>query len=105
MITGQISKAARGILVILTVVGMCSCVRNEYDMNNLNTEVTIAQKGLALPLGSTKQIKISELLSQSGDNIISADENGISLCISDTMKLADQLPNFKEIYEIRNWRL
>ena len=78
MLKGQISKAARGILVILTVVGMCSCVRNEYDMNNLNTEVTIAQKGLALPLGSTKQIKISELLSQSGDNIISADENGIS---------------------------
>ena len=103
MLKGQISKTKIGVLVLLSVVGLYSCVRKEYDMNNLNTEVTIAQKGLALPLGSTKQIKISELLSQSGDNIISADENGISLCISDTMKLADQLPNFKEMFKFEGF--
>lgn len=94
------SRFDRGILFLAVGMGLCSCVRNEFDIANLNTEVTIAENGLAVPLGSTKKIRVSELLSQSGADIISIDEGGLSLCISDTMDLSEQFPDFGNMFQL-----
>ena len=61
------------LLSALALPGLFSCAKKEYDLNNLNTEVTIAQEGLALPVGSTKQIKVKELLNKVGDDILSSE--------------------------------
>jgi len=50
------SNAAVFILTAVLAVGFSSCVNEEYDPENINTEVTIAGEGLSLPLGSTKQL-------------------------------------------------
>ena len=53
---------------VLVVVSSCvtlasSCVNNDYQLSedNINTNVTIFQEGLILPLGTTAPIKLSEL--------------------------------------------
>ena len=59
----ELRKGTIGVLSLaFATFGMSSCVQNKYDLDNLNTEVTIAQDGFAMPLGSTKQIKAKDLL-------------------------------------------
>ena len=85
------------LLSALALPGLFSCAKKEYDLNNLNTEVTIAQEGLALPLGSTKQIKVKDLLKKAGDDFISSSEDGLEISIADTMELGNNLPKFSEM--------
>ena len=85
------------LLSALALPVLFSCAKKEYDLNNLNTEVTIAQEGLALPLGSTKQIKVKDLLKKAGDDFISSSEDGLEISIADTMELGNNLPNFSEM--------
>ena len=42
--------------------GLTSCVNEEYDVSNINSEITLAGNGLTLPLGSTKQLTIKNVL-------------------------------------------
>ena len=90
------------LLSALALPGLFSCAKKEYDLNNLNTEVTIAQEGLALPVGSTKQIKVKELLNKVGDDILSSDNNGLELSIADTMHLGEQLPDLREMLKFED---
>ena len=76
------------LLSALALPGLFSCAKKEYDLNNLNTEVTIAQEGLALPLGSTKQIKVKDLLKKAGDDFISSSEDGLEISIADSISLS-----------------
>lgn len=53
------------ILGMATAVAMLasSCVTNEYDLNNINTEVTVGGDGLELPIGYIDTLTIDSLLS------------------------------------------
>ena len=39
-----------------------SCVNKDYDIDKLDTEITLASEGLELPLGKTAPITIQDLL-------------------------------------------
>lgn len=97
----ELRKGTIGVLSLaFATFGMSSCVQNKYDLDNLNTEVTIAQDGFAMPLGSTKQIKAKDLLKNAEGDIISSNENGLEISIKDTISLAEQLPDFGNLLKI-----
>jgi hypothetical protein len=76
-------------------------VNEEYDVKDINTEVTIMQEGLSLPLGSTKQLALKDLLSGLDEDMLQVLDGGAyAFRISDTLSLGDQLPDLTEIVEI-----
>ncbi len=58
------SRVTTFFVAFLFVFSALSCVQEEYEISeeNLDLEVTVFQDGVALPLGSTEAIKVSELL-------------------------------------------
>ena len=95
------STAGLCILAILLMFGLSSCVNKEYDMDKLNTEVTVAGEGLTLPLGKTAPITMGDLLSDLDQDVIQAVEGGAyALRIADKMSLGDQLPDLKTLIDI-----
>ncbi len=80
-----------------------SCVNEEYDMSgdNLNLEVTPFQEGVTIPLGSTEQIKLKELLKDVDEDILKAAENGAySISMGDSFDMSEELAELKELIEI-----
>ncbi len=55
-----------------------SCVNDEYDMSgdNLNKDVTLFEDGVTLPLGTTEQIKMKDLLKDVNTDVLQVGENG-----------------------------
>ena len=51
-----------GLLLAAISLIVVSCVQQEYDIEELNTEMTIGAAGLGIPLGSTQQLKIQDFL-------------------------------------------
>ena len=95
------SNAAVFILTAVLAVGFSSCVNEEYDPENINTEVTIAGEGLSLPLGSTKQLVLKDLLTGlDGDMLQVLDGGAYALRINDTLSLGDQMPDMTDIMNI-----
>ena len=49
-------------------ISALSCVEQEYEISeeNLNTEVTIFQEGVQIPIGSTAELKVKDLLETFG---------------------------------------
>ena len=80
---------------------LVSCVNEEYDVNDLNTEVTLVEKGLTIPLGSTKQLALKDLLSGLDEDMLQVLEGGAyAFRISDSLSLGDQLPDLTDIIDI-----
>lgn len=80
-----------------------SCVNEEYDMSeeNLNLEVTTFEEGLILPLGSTEQIKLKELLKDVDADILGVGENGAySISFNDSFDMDEQLSSLTDLIEI-----
>ena len=53
-----------GLVVMLSCMFLAiSCVNNDYELSEdkINTDVTIFQEGLTLPLGTTAPIKMGDL--------------------------------------------
>ena len=89
-------------LFLLLFLGV-SCVNEEYDMSedNLNLEVTPFEDGLTLPLGSTDQIKLKELLKDVDPDILGTGENGAySIRFNDSFDMTDQLSSLKDLVNI-----
>lgn len=82
-----------GLLFTAIILVVTSCVKQEYDLNNLNGEVTIAASGLAFPLGSTKQLKLKDFLDSVSTDILNKDNGGAYfLKLEGGISLDDVLP-------------
>ena len=88
-------------VAVLVASALSSCVNEEYDVQDINTEVTIMQEGLSLPLGSTKQLALKDLLSGLDEDMLQVLDGGAyAFRISDSLSLGDQLPDLKDIIDI-----
>lgn len=80
---------------------LVSCVNEEYDVNDLNTEVTLMEEGLTLPLGTTKQMFLKDLLSGTDEGLLQVLDGGAyAFRLSDSLKFDYQLPDLKDIMDI-----
>ncbi|MGM9785744.1 MAG: DUF4621 domain-containing protein [Candidatus Cryptobacteroides sp.] len=92
--------ALRMLFLLPAMAGLASCVNEAYDPENINTEITVAQSGLAIPVGSTKQLKVKDLIKDLDGDILSQINGEYAIQISDKMSLADKLPDLKEMLKI-----
>lgn len=76
---------------------LSSCVNEAYNVENIDTEITVAQDGLALPLGSTKKIQVSELVSKLGTDMISVLDGSYAIRQNGELNLTDELPDLSEM--------
>ncbi len=90
------------VVILLSVIGLgSSCVNEEYDMSDLNLEVTPFEDGLTLPLGSTEQIKLTDLLKDVDTSFINVGPDGAySIGMKDSLDMAEQLTEITDIIEI-----
>ena len=78
-----------------------SCVNKDYDIDKLDTEITLASEGLELPLGKTAPITIKDLLKDMDQEMITALENGTcAFRIGESFPLSDNLPDMNSIISI-----
>lgn len=78
-----------------------SCVNKDYDIEKLDTEITLASEGLELPLGKTAPITIKDLLKGMDQEMITALENGTcAFRIGESFPLSDNLPDMNDIISI-----
>ena len=80
---------------------LSSCVNEEYDVDNLNTEVTLASEGLILPLGTTKPLTLKSLFSDMDADVLQVLDGGAyALRINDGISLGNQIPSLDEVLEM-----
>lgn len=79
---------------------LSSCVNEAYNVENIDTEITVAQDGLALPLGSTKKIQVSELVSKLGTDMISVLDGSYAIRQNGELNLTDELPDLSGMLKI-----
>lgn len=93
------SFAWSGILILAaSVLCFSSCVNEEYDVADLDTEVTLAGESLTLPLGSTKQLTLKSLMSGMSEDMLQVLDGGAyAFRINDRLDLGEQLPDMKEM--------
>jgi hypothetical protein len=73
--------------IAAVVLLVTSCVNQEYDLSNVNPEITLCESGLAFPVGSTQKITVKDLLNSGDQSIFSKGEDG-TLYISSNGTLA-----------------
>ena len=74
--------------------GLTSCVNEEYDVSNINSEITLAGNGLTLPLGSTKQLTIKNVLKDMDMDMLRVQEDGsYAIGVKDELDLTSVLPD------------
>lgn len=95
-------KAVKVLITGLVLPGLFSCAKKEYDLDNLNKEVTIAQSGLALPIGSTKQITVKDLLKDVETDVLTQFNGGYAIKFEDKMDLGENLPDFQDMIKIND---
>ncbi|MGN0191142.1 MAG: hypothetical protein ACI39U_05750, partial [Candidatus Cryptobacteroides sp.] len=89
------------VLASMLSLGLSSCVNKNYDIDKLDTEITLASEGLELPLGKTAPITINDLLKGLDGDMITALENGTcAFRFSDSFPLSDNLPDMGDIIQI-----
>lgn len=53
-----------GLLLVTMTLVVSSCTKSEYNLDNLNKEITVGASGLAVPLGSTAKLTFHDLLDE-----------------------------------------
>lgn len=82
--------------LIMAAVAMLvtSCVNGEYDLSNINPEITLCESGLAFPVGSTQKITIKDLLDSGEQTIFGKGEDGTLYITSNgTLSIDDAIPS------------
>lgn len=82
-----------------------SCVNEEFDMSedNLNLEVTPLQDGVVLPLGSTDEIRLSDVLEDVDFEALKAGADGAySISFSDEFDMSEELSSLKDMVKIED---
>lgn len=76
-------RVTASIVTLISVFATMSCVQQEYEISeeNLNLEVTIFEEGAQIPLGSTGEMNMKDMLetfgqSEAAEHLNSAGENG-----------------------------
>ncbi len=85
-------------LSLLSVIVLsASCVNEEYDMSNgkLNLEITPFQGGLSLPLGSTEQIRMKDLLSDANSDVLQVENGAYVVKYDGSFDMGDGLSSLK----------
>lgn len=103
MIKNRLSGVMALLSLLFFAVSVVSCVNEEYDMSedNLNLEVTPFEEGVVLPLGSTEQIKLKELLKDVDADILNVGANGAySISFSDSFDMTEELSSLKDLIDI-----
>ena len=88
------------LMTIVAVLCFSSCVNEEYDMSDVNTEITIGSESITLPLGTTKQLTLSSLMAGMDQDMLQVLEGGYAFRMGDIMSFGDQLPDMKEMLSI-----
>lgn len=97
------SYVAVAAVAALLASGLSSCVNEEYDVEDLNTEITVGAEGLTLPIGSTKQLKLKDLIAGMDEDMLQVLDGGAyALRISDSLSLGEQLPDLKGMIDIQD---
>lgn len=95
------SDLSKSILMILFAVSFSSCVNEEYDVEDINTEITVGSEGVSIPLGSTRQLTLKNMLSGMDQDMLNVLEGGAyALRIQDTLKLGESLPDLESMLAI-----
>ena len=69
-------------------------------MSDVNTEITIGSESITLPLGTTKQLTLSSLMSGMDQDMLQVLDGGYAFRISDKLNLGEQLPDMKDMLTI-----
>lgn len=94
-------SAALGILMAAVFISV-SCVNQEYDLSNVNTEMTIGGETIAFPLGSTEELKLGKMLDSLGMEGLVTENGNYSLKLEDSYDFSDQIPNLAEKIVIKD---
>ena len=87
--------------LILTGAIPFSCINQEYDLTQINKEITVGGDSLALPLGTTEQLKLKSLVADLDDEILQTIEGGVyALRLNDKVNLDDQMPDLSSMLNI-----
>ena len=95
-----------GLVVMLSCMFLAlSCVNNDYELSEdkINTDVTIFQEGLTLPLGTTAPIKMGDLygmLDPELQEIIQNKDGKYGFSYAGNIDLTDTLASVKEMLAI-----
>ncbi len=98
-------KAYSGPVLMLAATLLCfsSCVNEEYDVDNLNSEITIGSESLTLPIGSTKQLTLENLFSGMDQDMLQVlDDGSYALRMNDKMNFGDMMPDFSDMLNIND---
>ncbi len=89
--------------LLISVLFATSCVNEKYDMSGdkLNMEITPFEDGVTLPLGSTEQIKLKDLLEDVDSEFLTVGADGsYSVKLGDSFGLGDDFSSLSELMSI-----
>lgn len=93
-----------GLLPIIMVLLLTSCVKQEYDLNNFNGDITIASGGLEIPIGSTERLTIQDFLDSTDVDFFSKDpDGGYFINQKGVFSVSDELPDFFGPEQVEKW--
>lgn len=93
----QFKRLCAPLSIVFLLLGTGCSIDPEYDVNinEIDTEVTVFEDGLSIPIGSTDSIALSQFLNSAGENIgdfLKKDENGALILTYDgNFSLTEQI--------------
>lgn len=99
-------RAITGFIPAIFCMLLLSCENKEYEISreNLNQEITVFQDGIVLPLGSTSQIKVEDILNlldpETADYFKVNSSGAYSVGISGDSNLSDNLDFMKNAVDM-----
>lgn len=88
------------LLSAASVLCFSSCVNEEYDVSDVNTEITIGSESITLPVGTTKKMTLKTLMAGMSQDMLQVLDGGYAFSISDKLDLGSQLPDMKDMLSI-----
>lgn len=96
-------KSLVAVLMITSLLHVVSCVNEDYELSedNVSLEVTVFEEGLVVPLGSTAEIKLKDLvplLDEEYRSYLETREDGAySIAYADTADFSESLDQLKSL--------
>ncbi len=93
--------------IVLLVSSLClslsSCVNGDYNLNKLDTTITIGGQNLTIPIGETENITFRELLSSVDQNKVQKLEDGTyAFKMNDIFDLSQDIPDLSRMFEMKD---
>ncbi len=102
MLANYITMKKRIIHFCLLMAGvvtlLISCTAEDYDLENVNSEVTLFASGLAFPLGTTGKLGVETVIDADSSTTLFKDEKGgYYLKFGGSASLNDYMPDFSDL--------